>query len=313
MATAFDHTPVMLDEIIETFATVPSGTFVDATLGGAGHARCLLEARHDLRLVGIDRDPDALAAANAALAPFEDRVVTVLGRFDELAAVVATHATAAVTAVLFDLGVSSPQFDTPERGFSYRAAGPLSMRMDQGAGLDAAEIVNTWPEADLAEVISAGSDERFAKRIAAAIVNARPVTSTDELAEIVKEAIPAATRRHGGHPAKRTFQALRIAVNDELDQLAPALKQAIEVLAPGGRGAVISYHSGEDRIVKEVLGEAETGSCACPTRLPCVCGAEPTATTLRPRSRTASEGEITRNPRSRSARLRCWERTGATT
>jgi len=318
----FAHVPVMLTEITATFDPVPPGTYVDATLGGGGHAEAMLLRRDDLHLLGIDRDRDALAAAGARLERFGDRVSLAHGRFDDFEAIVdqarSTDAVPPVSAVLFDLGVSSPQLDRADRGFSYRDDGPLDMRMDRASdasssGLDANEIVNTWSHGELARLISDAGDERFASRVASAIVAARPITTTTELAEIVRTAIPAATRRTGGHPAKRTFQALRIAVNDELAQIEPALRQAIRALVPGGRGAVLSYHSGEDRLVKQTIQDEETGGCTCPQNLPCVCGAEPTVTALSPRLRRPSEGEISENPRSRSARLRCFEKTNAET
>lgn len=305
----FQHAPVMLAEITATFEPVPPGTYVDATLGGGGHAEAMLSMRDDMVLLGIDRDRDALAAAGQRLARFGDRVRLEHARFDEMAMVVERAATQPVTAVLFDLGVSSPQLDRPERGFSYHDAGPLDMRMNQDDGLTAHDIVNTWDERELSSLISREGDERFARRIASSIVANRPIETTVALAEIVRDAIPAATRRTGGHPAKRTFQALRIAVNDEISQIDVAIEQAIEVLAPGGRGAVLSYHSGEDRVTKLTLADAADGGCTCPPKLPCVCGAEPTVTTLSPRMRRPSDDEIATNPRSRSARLRCFERT----
>lgn len=314
----FDHDPVMINEIITTFDGVPDGAYVDATLGGAGHARAVLEHHAQLRLIGIDRDPAALAAARAHLAPVADRVQLVRGRFGEFGRLVddvtAAHAQwSPVAAVLFDLGVSSPQLDVAERGFSYRHDGPLDMRMDPDQTLRADDIVNSWSSARLAEVLDRYGDERFARRVATAICAARPINSTTQLAEIVRDAIPAATRRTGGHPAKRSFQALRIAVNEELDQLEPALHAAIDRLEPGGCGAVLSYHSGEDRIVKRVIADRESGGCTCPPRLPCVCGATPAIETLRPKTRTASDAELERNPRAASARLRCFRRLATTT
>lgn len=317
----FAHIPVMLDEIMATFDPVPPGTYVDATLGGGGHAEAMLSRRDDLHLVGIDRDRDALAAAGARLAKFGDRVTLAHGRFDEFDRIVGQAVNDAdvppVSAVLFDLGVSSPQLDRADRGFSYRDDGPLDMRMNRTDGedsardTDAGSIVNGWSKNDLARLIGEAGDERFASRIAAAIIAARPISTTTELAEIVRTAIPAATRRTGGHPAKRTFQALRIAVNDELTQIEPALLQAIRALVPGGRGAVLAYHSGEDRLVKRTIQTEEDGGCTCPQNLPCVCDAEPTVTALSPRLRRPSEGEIASNPRSRSARLRCFEKIAA--
>ena len=274
------HRPVMVDRITDLLGSVAPGILVDATLGGAGHAVALLEANPGLRLIGLDQDADALAASSERLADRlldrPDRVVLERARFDRLAEVVATHRGAdPVTAVLFDLGVSSPQLDRAERGFSYRHAAPLDMRMDQRGERTAADVVNTYDEAELASVLRRFGDERYAGRIARAVVAARPVSTTTELADLVRDAIPAPARRRGGHPAKRTFQAIRIEVNRELDILADALDQAIDLLAPAGRIAVLSYHSGEDRIVKDRLRQAETGGCVCPPGLPCVCGAVP--------------------------------------
>ena len=311
MATAapdFEHTPVMVDRIVELFATVPAGTVVDATVGGGGHARALLAAHDHLTVLGIDRDPDALAAAAASLAPFGDRAVVHRGRFDDLAAIVAEEGIEVVTGVLLDLGVSSPQLDRAGRGFSYRHDGPLDMRMDPDDELTAAEVVNTWPAEELARVLRDHADERFAGRIAAAIVAARPIGTTTELAEVVRDAIPAAARRRGGHPAKRTFQAVRMAVNGELDVLPDALDAAIEALVPGGRLAVLSYHSGEDRIVKHRMVRGEDGGCSCPPRLPCACGATPTLRLLRRSGWRPSEAEVDANPRAASARLRAAEK-----
>ncbi|WP_426572584.1 16S rRNA (cytosine(1402)-N(4))-methyltransferase RsmH [Aquihabitans sp. McL0605] len=306
----FVHDPVLVDLVVELFHPVPAGTIVDATLGGAGHAATVLQSRPDLRVLGLDRDRNALAAAMARLAPFGDRAEAHHARFDQLATVVAEAGAASqpIVGVLFDLGVSSPQFDDGERGFSYRHDAPLDMRMDQGSGQSAADLVNTADEHDLAAILRRNADERFANRIARAIVRARPITTTAQLAEVVVTAIPAPARRKGGHPAKRTFQALRIHVNEELDVLPPALDAAIEVLAPGGRLVVISYHSGEDRIVKERLRRADDGGCTCPPGLPCGCGAVPEARLLKRGGWTPSSHEIATNPRAASARLRAVEK-----
>lgn len=307
-APAFGHRPVMLDEIVELFGPVPAGVLLDGTLGGAGHARALLEAHPGLRLVGIDRDPDAVAAASAALAGFGSRATVVRARFADAVRVLDDLGVESLSGALLDLGVSSWQLDRPERGFSYRAEGPLDMRMDPTTGPSAADLVNDLPEGELARVLRAYGDERFAGRIARAVVAARPVTTTVQLAELVRDAIPAATRRTGGHPARRTFQALRIAVNDELRSLPDALDALIERLAPGGRIGVLSYHSGEDRIVKDRLRAAATGGCVCPPGLPCVCGARPTVRLLGRGGRRPSDAEIATNRRAESARLRAAER-----
>ena len=311
-AQGFQHAPVMVDEIVGLFAPVPEGWVVDATLGGGGHAAALLAAHSQLRVLGLDQDPAALVAATERLAPHGARSRLVRARFDRLAEVADAEGAVPVVGVLFDLGVSSPQFDHADRGFSYRAPGPLDMRMDPAGTLTADDIVNRWSVDELAGLLRRNSDERYAGRIAAAIVAHRPLHSTTELAEVVRAAIPAATRRRGGHPAKRTFQALRIAVNAELDILGPSLDSAIGVLAPGGRIAVLSYHSGEDRIVKNHLRRAASGGCTCPPGLPCGCGAEPTVRLLRAGGWTPTEAEVARNPRAASARLRAAERLGST-
>jgi 16S rRNA (cytosine1402-N4)-methyltransferase len=213
-----------------------------------------------------------------------------------------------VSGVLFDLGVSSPQLDRPERGFSYRADAPLDMRMDPSEGPTASDLVNAMSEADMARLFAAHGEGRFARRIARAVVAARPVTSTQALADVVRSALPAAVRRQGGHPARRVFQALRVAVNDELEVLADALPAAIGALSTAGRCVVISYHSGEDRIVKATFRDAETGGCSCPPGLPCVCGAVSLGKPVFRGTRRPSSDEIARNRRSESALLRAFER-----
>lgn len=308
----FEHAPVMRDEIVAAFSGVPAGVVLDATLGGAGHAEAILESRHDLRVLGVDRDPDALVAAAARLRRFGDRAMTHRCRFDALDEAMAAHAVTELSGALFDLGVSSPQLDRAERGFSYRNDGPLDMRMDTDAPWSADDVVNGYAEADLARVIRQHGDERFANRIAAAIVAARPIETTTRLAEVVTAAIPAPARRTGGHPAKRTFQAIRIELNRELEVLPAALDLAIERTVEGGRVAVLSYHSGEDRIVKQRMRAAETGDCACPPELPCVCDAVQIVRVVRGVPRTPSEAERDTNPRARSARLRVVERIAPT-
>ena len=303
----FEHRPVMLDEITEAFSDVPPGTVVDATLGGGGHAAALLAARDDLEVLGIDQDADALAAATERLAPFGDRVHTSRRRFDEIHAAMGEHGIDTLSGALFDLGVSSPQLDRGERGFSYRHDGPLDMRMDDTQPWSAADVVNGYAEDDLARVIRRYGDERFANRIAAAICTARPIQSTTELAAVVTDAIPAPARRTGGHPAKRTFQAIRIEVNDELGVLPAALDDAVEATRPGGRIAVLSYHSGEDRIVKQRFSAA-AGACDCPDDLPCVCGAVQTVRIVRGVPKRPSPDERDANRRATSARLRVVER-----
>ncbi len=329
----FQHRPVMVDTIVEVFAPVPPGVVLDATLGGGGHSEALLESRPDLRILGIDRDPAALAAASRRLARFGDRVITVHARFDDLDHAMQTlrsrddsrgtprpddapsddtlgiprHPAARLSGALFDLGVSSPQLDRAERGFSYRHEGPLDMRMDPTTAWSASDIVNGYPVDELASVLRRYGDERFAGRIARAIVAARPIETTTELAALVTAAIPAAARRTGGHPAKRTFQAIRIEVNAELTALPAALDAAIEATRPGGRIAVRSYHSGEDRIVKDRFRRA-TGDCTCPPGLPCVCGAVQTVRVVRRVPKRPAPAEVEANPRAASARLRVVER-----
>ncbi|HEY8093036.1 MAG TPA: 16S rRNA (cytosine(1402)-N(4))-methyltransferase RsmH [Acidimicrobiales bacterium] len=308
MTEAFLHRPAMADEVVELFRPVPPGIVVDATVGGGGHARRLLEARPDLRILGLDRDPTALAAATANLAPFGDRVTLVRSRFDHLGQIMSDLAIDDISGALFDLGVSSPQLDEPERGFSYRGDGPIDMRMDPDDPWSAADVVNGYQEAELAHVLAAYGDERYARRIAHAIVAARPVETTAELAGIVAGAIPAAARRRGGHPAKRTFQAIRIEVNRELDVLPGALDRAIEATRAGGRVVVLAYHSGEDRIVKDRFRHAATGGCTCPPGLPCVCDAVATVRLVRSGAMKPTATEVAENRRAASARLRVVEK-----
>ncbi len=309
MTQEYAHRPVMLGEVVEALRPVPDGLLVDATVGGGGHAAALLEARPGLHVLGIDRDPDALSAAERALAPFPGRVRLAQARFDALAELVG--GSGPVVAVLFDLGVSSPQLDRPERGFSYRHAGPLDMRMGPDGRVTAADVVNGYPADRLAAMFRANGETRFASRIAKAIVAARPLQDTAQLAEVVRAAIPAAARRHGGHPARRVFQAVRIEVNGELAALELALEASLGLLVPGGRLAVISYHSGEDRIVKAAFAAAASGGCTCPPGLPCVCGAVPLHRLVFRGSRKPGAAEVAVNRRAESARLRVIERTGA--
>jgi len=310
-ASDFTHAPVMVDEITAIFSTVPSGTVVDATLGGGGHTAALLDSRDDLDVLGIDQDADALDAATALLSLYGHRVRTSQRRFDEFDEALADHDVDQISGALFDLGVSSPQLDRGDRGFSYRHDGPLDMRMDADQSWSADDVVNGYSESDLARIIKRYGDERFASRIARAICAARPIQTTTELAAVVTTAIPAAARRTGGHPAKRTFQAIRIEVNDELGVLPDALDQAVQATRPGGRIAVLSYHSGEDRIVKDRFAVA-AGACACPDDLPCVCGAIQTVRIVRGLPKRASDDERQRNRRAASARLRVVERIETT-
>ena len=304
----FHHLPVMVHEIGELFAHVPPGFVLDATLGGGGHAEHLLERWPHVSILGIDRDERALAAAQQRLARFGERVRVYHTRFDGLHVAMEALHIHSLSGALFDLGVSSPQLDLAERGFSYRNEAPLDMRMDQSEPWSADDVVNGYPAEQLARVLHQYGDERFSRRIAAAIVAARPIENTTQLAEIVVSAIPAPARRTGGHPAKRTFQAIRIEVNGELEALPVALDAAIEHTEPGGRIAVLSYHSGEDRIVKERFRAAETGGCECPPELPCVCDAVQTVRLVRGVPRTPSADEQSGNRRATSARLRVVER-----
>lgn len=308
MTQPFGHEPVMLQAIVELFATVPEGMVVDATVGGAGHAEALLERHAHLSLLGLDRDPMALEAAHRRLERFGDRVVLVHARFDALADVLRTvrppQRGDGLVGALFDLGVSSPQLDLPERGFSYRFDAPLDMRMDTTQTRTAADVLNESSERHLEWMLRTYGDEPSARRIAKAIVARRPLQRTGELVELLEQTIPAPARRRGGHPAKRTFQAVRIEVNAELEVLAPALDAAIEALQPSGRIAVLSYHSGEDRITKATLRQAETGGCTCPPKLPCACGARRLVRLDWRGARRASAEELAANPRAESARLR---------
>jgi len=306
----FVHQPVMVGEIVELMGPVPPGVVLDATVGGGGHAAAILEAHPHLRVLGLDQDPSAQEAAQARLAPFGSRSTVVRARFDRLAEVVADAGIDGLSGVVFDLGVSSPQLDRADRGFSYRTDAPLDMRMDPDSPRSAADVVNTATEADLAAAFADNGEGRFARRIARAVVAARPLATTGQLAEVVRDAIPAAARRHGGHPAKRIFQAVRITVNRELEILPAALGDALDLLVPGGRAAVLAYHSGEDRIVKAILRAAETGGCTCPPGLPCGCGALRQVRLLRRGARQAGAGEVAANRRAESARLRAVERLG---
>ncbi len=319
----FGHVPVLLERCVELLTPAltrdnPDGAgavLVDATLGAGGHAERFLTDLPGLRLIGLDRDPGALDIAAGRLAPFADRVTLVHTRYDGLAGALAESGYAAaesVDAVLFDLGVSSMQLDRAERGFAYAQDAPLDMRMDPASALTAADIVNTYDEAALAGILHRYGEERFARRIAAQIVrrHARaPLTSTAELVALLYEAIPAPARRTGGHPAKRTFQALRIAVNDELTSLRDALPAALDALAVGGRIAVLAYQSLEDRIVKRVFADAVASRTPVdlPIELP---GHEPQFRSLTRGAERADAAEIERNPRSAAVRLRALQRLG---
>lgn len=317
MTSEYRHIPVLLPECMKYLKLSAGKTYVDATLGGAGHS---LEAAKLIgptgHLLGIDQDDVARAAASERLAALPDEVrpkVDVLaGNFGELDSLLVSAQIPSIDAILFDIGVSSVQIDTPSRGFSFKESGPLDMRMDpSNQTLTAAEIINTYNAADLARVIRQYSDEKWASRIAEFVVKMRenaPITESEQLVEVIKAAVPASARRSGGHPAKRTFQALRIEVNGELNVLRSGLEAAIRWLAPGGRIAVISYHSLEDRIVKDLFKQYSTG-CTCPPELPvCVCGNKPILKVITRKPVLPSKEEIERNPRSRSAKLRVAQR-----
>lgn len=296
----------MVREITELFANVPDGVVLDATLGGAGHCTAILDAHPRLRVLGLDRDPAALEASRVRLVPYGDRAMLQHRRFDDLDAAMSEAGIDELSGALFDLGVSSHQFDSGERGFSYRHDAPLDMRMDTTESTTAADVVNQASEGEIAHLLREYSDEKFAGRIARAIVAARPIHTTAELADIVASAIPAPARRRGGHPAKRTFQALRISLNKELEILPKAIDSAVRRTRSGGRVAVLSYHSGEDRIIKARFKQHATGGCACPNDLPCGCGATSVVRLVRVASKPNAEEQLS-NPRSTSARLRVAE------
>lgn len=317
MTNEYRHIPVLLSECIEALHLYEGQTYVDATLGGAGHslevAKRIGRSGH---LIGIDQDEVARRAARERLEALPDdirpTIDVVEGNFGDLDSLLVAAQIPSIGAILFDLGVSSVQIDTPARGFSFKETGPLDMRMDPSKNtLTAAEIINTYNAADLARVIRQYSDERWASRIADFVVEARkehPITETEQLVDIIKAAVPASARRAGGHPAKRTFQALRIEVNGELDVLRSGLEAAVRWLAPGGHIAVISYHSLEDRIVKDLFKKLSQG-CTCPPDLPiCVCGNKPILKVLTRKPILPTPEEIKRNPRSRSAKLRVAQR-----
>ena len=292
------HRPVMAAEVIRLLGDVERGIVIDATYGGGGHSALLVEAGHTV--VAFDRDPQV---------PSPGPGVTLVRRpFSEMTEALDEMGVGTVSGALFDLGVSSHQFDAGERGFSYRNPGPVDMRMDPTQALSAATIVNEWDSDRIADVLHRLGEERFARRIANAIVAHRPIADTATLAEVVTAAIPAATRRTGGHPARRTFQALRIAVNAELEELETGLDAALDRLSVGGRCVVISYHSLEDRLVKRRFAEEAKG-CTCPPEFPiCQCGRTPSARLLTRKPVRPSEEEVDANPRSRSALLRAVER-----
>ena len=307
----FHHVSVLLDECIEGLNIKPDGIYVDGTLGGAGHSYHIAEELTTGRLIGIDRDPVALKAAGERLSPFADRVTLVHSNFCRMGQVLQELGISGVDGILLDLGVSSPQLDDGSRGFSYMTDAPLDMRMDNGDALSADTVVNTWSYEELKRIIYDYGEERYAPAIAAAIVRKRevsPIRTTLELVDVIRSAMPPAALREKQHPAKRTFQAIRIAVNDELNSVSKAMDAAIPCLNPGGRLAVITFHSLEDRIVKNAMAAAAKG-CICPPEFPvCVCGRKPQVTVLTRKPIVSGEEELERNPRARSAKLRICEK-----
>lgn len=308
----FQHKSVLLQECIDALNIRPDGIYLDGTLGGAGHssqiARRLTEGG---RLIGVDRDRTALAAAKERLAPYADRVTLVHSNFAEIDAILDSLGIPAVDGMLFDLGVSSPQLDDASRGFSYMADAPLDMRMDKDDALTAGEVVNTWPQGELRRILYDYGEERYAPQIAAAICRARekaPVETTLELVDIIRSAMPAQALREKQHPAKRSFQAIRIAVNDELGAVSRMMQAAVGRLNPGGRLAVITFHSLEDRIVKSEMQQAARG-CTCPPEFPvCVCGKKPLVKLVTRNPIVSGPAELEENPRARSAKLRVAEK-----
>ena len=310
-----EHVSVLLNECIEMLNIRPSGIYLDGTLGMGGHSAAVAAHLKDGRLIGIDRDENALRRAAENLKPFSSRITLVHDSFGNLDRILDKLDIPAVDGMLFDLGVSSPQLDEAGRGFSYRLDAPLDMRMDQSQELSAYDVVNAYDEADLSRILFQYGEERHARRISAAIVRRRqekPIRTTLELAETIRAAMPAVALREKQHPAKRTFQAIRIAVNDELGSVQKMISTAPDKLKDGGRICVISFHSLEDRIVKQGIASRENG-CTCPRDLPvCVCGFKQTLKSVTKKPIVPSERELIENPRSRSAKLRVAEKIGDT-
>ena len=307
----FHHISVLLDECIDGLNIKPDGIYVDGTLGGAGHSSQIAKRLTTGMLIGIDRDPVALKAAGKRLEPYADRVKLVHSNFCEIASVLEELNIEGVDGILLDLGVSSPQLDDGERGFSYMADAPLDMRMNNEDSLSADTVVNTWPYEELKRILYEYGEERYAPKIAAAICERReqaPIRTTLELVDIIRSAMPAAALREKQHPAKRSFQAIRIAVNDELGSVEKVMKDAIPCLNPGGRLAIITFHSLEDRIVKTGMANASKG-CTCPPNFPvCVCGKKPQVKLITRKPIVSGQQELDRNPRARSAKLRVCEK-----
>ncbi len=309
----FQHQPVLMNQTLNSLKLRPGGVYLDGTLGGGGHTEAILQATEpDGKVIGLDQDDEALAAASQRLKPFGERFCPIRANFAEMEQVLAAEGIAGLDGVLLDIGVSSHQLDEPDRGFSYMQDGPLDMRMDRRGGQTAADLVAELSESELANLIYRYGEEKFSRRIARRIVEQRaqtPIESTKQLAELISAAIPAAQRRkEKQHPAKRTFQALRIAVNDELGVLERGLVAAFASLKSGGRLSVITFHSLEDRIVKNYFAGLAKG-CECPPEFPvCVCGKQPQALLITKRPQTATEDELQSNPRARSAKLRTVEK-----
>ena len=307
----FHHVSVLLEECIEGLNIRPDGIYVDGTLGGAGHSSRIAAQLTTGKLIGIDRDPVALTAAGERLAPFGDRVALVHSNFCEMDSALESLGITGVDGILLDLGVSSPQLDDGQRGFSYMADAALDMRMNGQDSLDAKQIVNQWSYEELKRILYDYGEERFAPRIAAAICKRRgekEIETTLELVDIIRSAMPPSALREKQHPAKRSFQAIRIAVNDELGSVERVMKKAVPLLKPGGRLAVITFHSLEDRIVKNAMAEAAKG-CTCPREFPvCVCGKKPQVKLITRKPIVSGEEELERNPRARSAKLRICEK-----
>ena len=307
----FHHVSVLLEECIEGLNIKPDGIYVDGTLGGAGHSSQIAARLTTGRLIGIDRDPVALKAAGERLAPHQDRVTLVHSNFCEVKQILQDLEIPGVDGILLDLGVSSPQLDDGARGFSYMADAPLDMRMNSGDALNAYTVVNTWPYEELKRILYDYGEERYAPQIASAICRRReaaPIETTLELVDVIRSAMPASALREKQHPAKRSFQAIRIAVNDELGSVEKVMVDAIPCLNPGGRLAVITFHSLEDRIVKNGMANAAKG-CTCPPNFPvCVCGNKPKVKLISRKPILASNEELEVNPRSRSAKLRICEK-----
>lgn len=309
--TEFHHVSVLLEECLDGLNIRPDGIYVDGTLGGAGHSARIAQRLTTGRLIGIDRDPVALKAAGERLAPFGDRVTLVHSNFCQIGKVLDNLGIAGVDGILLDLGVSSPQLDDGQRGFSYMVDAPLDMRMDNGDRLTAETIVNTWSYEQLRRILFDYGEERYAPQIAHAICRRReetPIQTTLELVDIIRSAMPAAALREKQHPAKRSFQAIRIAVNDELGAVRQVMDAAIPKLNPGGRLAIITFHSLEDRIVKNGMAEAAKG-CTCPPSFPvCVCGKKPQVKIITRKPIVSGQAELDANPRARSAKLRVCEK-----